>query len=162
MNETRRCTHVLQSGEEHPVLNAPSSFFSTVRLHARINCAQLTQLFAIVLVKRAYLYNHRYSGQVIVARVYGITRRYVRKVSFSRERSKKKKKKRCLFTFSFFLSSILASRDARRPFPLGPMIEYFSLACAVYASFPRNSRISRASASEAAGRATPFAYPFVL
>lgn len=160
MNETRRCTHVLQSGEEHPVLNAPSSFFSTVRLHARINCAQLTQLFAIVLVKRAYLYNHRYSGQVIVARVYGITRRYVRKVSFSRERSKKKKKKK--MSFYFFFLPFFHSRDARRPFPLGPMIEYFSLACAVYASFPRNSRISRASASEAAGRATPFAYPFVL
>lgn len=38
MNETRRTLHARsQSGEEeHPVLNAPSSFFSTVRLHARI------------------------------------------------------------------------------------------------------------------------------
>lgn len=114
MNETRRTLHArLQSGEEHPVLNAPSSssFFSTVRLHARINRSQLTQLFS----------SPRLTYIIRSIRVARDILRYTWKkiLRFSRKRNRKD------FSFSPSLRTLFRdSRDAR-PFSLGRWLNIF-------------------------------------
>lgn len=113
MNETRRTLHArLQSGEEHPVLNAPSSSsFSTVRLHARINRSQLTQLFS----------SPRLTYIIRSIRVARDILRYTWKkvLRFSRKRNRKD------FSFSPSLRTFFRdSRDAR-PFSLGRWLNIF-------------------------------------
>ena len=113
MNETRRTLHArLQSGEEHPVLNAPSSSsFSTVRLHARINRSQLTQLFS----------SPRLTYIIRSIRVARDILRYTWKkvLRFSRKRNRKD------FSFSPSLRTLFRdSRDAR-PFSLGRWLNIF-------------------------------------
>lgn len=153
MNETRRTLHArLQSGEEHPVLNAPSSsssFFSTVRLHARINRSQLTQLFS----------SPRLTYIIRSIRVARDILRYTWKkvLRFSRKRNRK--------DFSFSSLSLLLfvhsseTRETPDLFPSADDWIFFVGVCRLR-FIPLKFQNFQSICIRTAGRATPFCLSF--